>query len=504
MAEVLQCFRLIMLVNKTTAKAMRRWVLMHLFHGRCCYVCCAIPFRTSTLLNGVGWKRWPHMRSSTSGHESTLKRWSNSMRKVSLTQVHIQIWGTKLLACSWPFFCFFVCLWLFAFLMTSRKTWSECDGEFVRSHVPTKVEIGYQWGWRMARRVGWHFVLLQFDPLPISEFYYWHVLWRWNGFLGSNQEFWLLGDLCNVRTLIDRSYQTRYLKTHPANPEQLQTKLADITWLTAIRLARNIICHERNFNWNGLKELKSHMLSYFGSTLCLHCHRLTYLGSMEAISQMFELYRTCCSGTLEDFKDSELSSQDALFARVHSPAAHIQISPHDSAIITTWEDPGMLIGHNGWLTSKDSAIIFVGLETTHYHVERWLKLSSRSRLRQNFVFTVYGGQNCGKTTVAKYVIPHILNSLTDGLYSASYIDLAQSSKKGSGLCVFYMDMLQALTRRGPVSDFGGQHKKTSQEKVTQILSSAQFQYHVIVLDSFDFFFRSLTDAERVSRESHSN
>jgi len=115
-----------------------------------------------------------------------------------------------------------------------------------------------------------------------------------------------------------------YLKTHPANPEQMQANLSNISWLTVIRLARNIICHERNWNWTGLQEMKSHFLQYFKS--------------LENIHLFFETYKRKCRGYLDQVSHSKKPSSvkpGSLLAKFH-PVAPIQIECKDALVVSPY------------------------------------------------------------------------------------------------------------------------------------------------------------------------
>lgn len=71
---------------------------------------------------------------------------------------------------------------------------------------------------------------------------------------------------------------------------------------------------------------------------------LTFVDSMKTISEMFELYRKCCSGNLRVYEATEEEMADnKLYAKLHTPAAFIQIEHSDSAVISPLEDLGTKI-----------------------------------------------------------------------------------------------------------------------------------------------------------------
>jgi len=74
-----------------------------------------------------------------------------------------------------------------------------------------------------------------------------------------------------------------YLRTHPANPNQLHSRLDDISWIMVVRLMRNIFCHEHYIDWRSLLELKKFSVAFFGS--------------LEKVQECLECYLDNCEGS---------------------------------------------------------------------------------------------------------------------------------------------------------------------------------------------------------------
>jgi hypothetical protein len=222
-------------------------------------------------------------------------------------------------------------------------------------------------------------------------------------------------------------------------------------------------------------------------------------------------------------------------------------------------------------------MVFVGMDVLKYHVDWWINSSSKSRARQNLPFVIYGNENSGKTTVAKFLIPHLLRSALHPSYAASYLDLRGSAEisdsrleRGAGGRAGWeagsraegspsdskvesgtdsREEGRAGWEAGPREEDGAEWEAGSREegqagwqagsreedragsgrvekffeelarvllanerarptlhranlgtwreKVVDILLQASFQFHVIIFDSFDTFFLSLEDSEKV-------
>lgn len=136
--------------------------------------------------------------------------------------------------------------------------------------------------------------------------------------------------------------------------------------------------------------------------------------------------------------------------------------------------------------------LFIGMDTVRSHAKRWLTSTSKFRGRTNFPFVVYGPPNSGKTTIAKFVIPHLLSELAHPNYGASYMNLRSLS---ANLEAFYIGLSSVLVRC--TEKRGSTPSGPNREVVSQILGQRAYQHHVIVLDCFDVFYLSLSDSEKV-------
>eukprot|EP01121_Diplochlamys_sp_Union-15-3_P013274 TRINITY_DN4096_c0_g1_i4.p1 TRINITY_DN4096_c0_g1~~TRINITY_DN4096_c0_g1_i4.p1 ORF type:complete len:545 (+),score=40.28 TRINITY_DN4096_c0_g1_i4:175-1809(+) len=200
-----------------------------------------------------------------------------------------------------------------------------------------------------------------------------------------------------------------YLKTHPANPDQLASDIESISWMMMIRLARNIFCHERYFDWRGLRELDQKMLEYFKLR--------------ENIVAMFELYEKKCTGNFSQ-KNKTKSDEDLSVSVVHEVAS-IQIYSIDNVGILSTVD------------QKDLKL-FVGLNPLRKVVSQWIqqikqvrnnkvkKKGNTPRDRRTEIFLVLGGIRTGKSTIARHIVPFMLHEYL-GEYYPLYINFTNKT-----------------------------------------------------------------------------
>lgn len=262
-----------------------------------------------------------------------------------------------------------------------------------------------------------------------------------------------------------------YLKTHPANPEQMQTNLNEISWLTIVRLARNIICHERNWNWTGLQEMKSHFLLYFRS--------------LENIQLFFDVYKSKCQGYLDKHEtyQPDFYTPGSLLARF-SPVAPIQIECKDAVIVSP------LNGNN---------FVFLGYLTVERFILNWLNKSDITAL------LISGPGQSGKTSIAKYIIPHIIHQKLSPQYLLFYLDIEQivydfipKQKNHNMLYYFFQSFYEQLIKLKlnrkkdselKIKDY--QDIEELMEVIQNILTEGIFQYLIVVLDGLDHLMKAV-------------
>eukprot|EP01124_Arcella_intermedia_P025562 TRINITY_DN4590_c0_g1_i2.p1 TRINITY_DN4590_c0_g1~~TRINITY_DN4590_c0_g1_i2.p1 ORF type:complete len:398 (-),score=96.61 TRINITY_DN4590_c0_g1_i2:39-1232(-) len=277
-----------------------------------------------------------------------------------------------------------------------------------------------------------------------------------------------------------------YLKTHPANPEQMQTKLSCVSWLTVVRFARNIVCHERYWNWTGLLDLKRHFLEYFKS--------------IENIRLFFETYKRNCQGNIKKFNDVSSDFDSRLLAHL-SPPDPIQVQLEDVAVVTPLDETG-------------EAFLSVGLQALHRLISPWV-LNKKAKLRS--ILVVSGPSSSGKTTLAKYIIPHmVLQMDPEKVYEFCFLSLHPYCDKAipseNRYFTFLSDFLKKLEDLIPRNDSPSpswsprsqeddQPIETPSEKTQEsIIDSLKrtlmlgcFQFLIVAWDDFSIFFESLSE-----------
>eukprot|EP01125_Pyxidicula_operculata_P009334 TRINITY_DN3073_c0_g1_i4.p1 TRINITY_DN3073_c0_g1~~TRINITY_DN3073_c0_g1_i4.p1 ORF type:complete len:687 (+),score=128.56 TRINITY_DN3073_c0_g1_i4:1643-3703(+) len=310
-----------------------------------------------------------------------------------------------------------------------------------------------------------------------------------------------------------------YLKTHPANPEQMQSNLDSIGYMVVIRLARNIVCHERTFNWCGVLELKNQFLKYFKT--------------IDNIRLFIELFRKHCTGNLLsfsrdhfecrtlNFEDSSADEVDGhhrrldrrneddhhlllLLANLYLPNP-IQIDLNDSVVVVPQNDEDHII--------YSEVFLFVGMINTSYAIDRWIS-QLHSNEKKSKILMFCGPPRCGKSIISKFIAPFIIHQRLNNNHfkSVLYFDVRKTS-----LVEFYRSFLNKvgtnqLSSKNTTTTTSGISSNSSidcdngddyddevvelEKKVFKMLDESIVREYVIIFDNFDVLHSSSSDKEK--------
>ncbi|KAH3762134.1 hypothetical protein Pelo_6023 [Pelomyxa schiedti] len=195
-----------------------------------------------------------------------------------------------------------------------------------------------------------------------------------------------------------------FLKTHRANPGQERLSVDNISWISMIRLMRNIFSHEYSFSWYSLRNFCSEVHWFFGD-------------NGEGFCKMMKVYARCCR---------TIQPTEPLFPL--STVAHIQLKNSGNCCLVPCNSHKSSHPHTNHTTHKTrgdspsksnylpAAAPFVGLDSIAKVTNYWRHPPTRScgtahSTDLEGIVAVIGPPMSGRTTLAKCVLPHILTPL---------------------------------------------------------------------------------------------